>query len=67
MTGIDPRVIKFAVALVIAGVVIELVSRVNSGAAWAVAGVVILYLLINNRLLTSYLNTGANSLTQGLS
>ena len=60
--GIDPAVLKFVLALVVAAIAVELLSRISEGAAWALAGLIILGLFLNNPILTGFINLGTNSL-----
>lgn len=65
--GIDPSILKFVVALLIATLAVELVSRISQGAAWVLVGVVVLGLLINNPILTGFLNLTSQSIQKGIS
>jgi hypothetical protein len=64
--AIDPAILKFFLALVIASIVIEITSRISEGAAWALVGLLILGLLINNPLLIGFINLGSSTLQKGL-
>lgn len=66
MTGVDPKIVKFIVAVVIAGAVIATLAKVSKGAAWTLVFVLILGLFLNNPLLIGYLNLGTQSLSQGI-
>lgn len=63
---IDPAVLKFFAALLIAALIVEFVSRISRGAAWVLVAVVILGMFLNNPILTGWLNLGSKSLQGAL-
>lgn len=66
MSGIDPKLLKFGLALVIAGVVIGLLDKASRTAAWVLVFILLLGLFLNNPLLIGYLNLGTQSLSQSI-
>jgi hypothetical protein len=63
---IDPKVIKFLIALAISAIVIELVDSISKEGAWTLTGIVILGLLLNNPAAISLITLGSQSLTDSL-
>lgn len=66
-TAIDPNLVKFALALFIVGVMIEIVDRVSPSAAWTLTGIIVLGLLLNNPLAIGLISLGGRTLEQGVS
>lgn len=64
--GIDPKVIKFIVAVAIVGLLVETVDRFSNGAAWTLVIIILLGLLMNNPLVTGALLNLGGSLEKGL-
>lgn len=65
--GINPAVLKFVVALVIATAAISALEQTSRGAAVMLAFVVVLLLFIKNPILGGYLNMGSSALSKGIS
>lgn len=63
---VDPAVLRFALAVFIAGITIELADRLSPKIAWTLVFLVVLGLLINNPILIGYLQLGTSSLKKGL-
>lgn len=63
---IDPVVIRFIFALLVAGFFIEIADRISPKIAWTLVFLIVLGLFINNPILTGYLNLGSASLKKGL-
>jgi hypothetical protein len=63
---IDPSLLKFALALFIVGVMVELVDQASHTAAWTLVGILILGLLLNNPLAISLISLGGKTLEQGV-
>ena len=66
-SGVNPSVLKFLVALVIAGAAISLLEQTSKGAATLLAFVVILLLFIKNPILSGWLYVGSSALSRGIS
>lgn len=65
-SGIDPSVVRFIVALVVVGAVIEVISNFSNGAAWILVLILSLGLLINNPQVSNALFGLGVSLRQGV-
>lgn len=65
-TAIDPSVVKFAIALIVGSLLIEIVDRVSSTAAWTLVAIIVVGLLLNNPLAIAMINLGAQSLEKGV-
>lgn len=60
--SIDKGVLKFIVALLIVGVVVELTDSVSRKAAYTMVVIIVLGILLNNPLALGLISVGANSL-----
>lgn len=66
-TAIDPSVLKFALALVIVGIMVEVTDSVSHTAAWTLVGIIVLGLLLNNPIAIGLISLGGRSLQEGVS
>lgn len=64
--GIDPKVLRLILALVVVGALVEIVSHVNEQAAWALVIILIVGALVNNPVVIGFITLGANSLAEGV-
>lgn len=66
-TAIDPSVLKFALALVIVGIMVEVVDQFSHTAAWTLVIIIVLGLLLNNPIAIGLISLGGKSLQEGVS
>lgn len=66
MSGIDPDVLRVILALAVVGALIEIITHVNRGAAWALVFVLIVGALLSNKLAINAIVQGANVLSKGV-
>lgn len=66
MNGIDPKVVKFFIALLVTTAVIEIVDNVSKNAAVILSFVIILGLLLNNPYAIALITLGGNALADGV-
>lgn len=59
---IDKSVIKFVVSLLIVSALVEVVRNINEKAALALAGVIVIGILINNPLALYLIQSGSSKL-----
>lgn len=65
--ALDPALLRFAAAMVIAAIVVEVVRSFNESAAWILVLLFILGGVIKNPLVWSYLALGAKEINAGVS
>lgn len=66
-TPIDPSFLKFALALLIVSVMVEIVGSVSQSAAWSLVVIIVLGLLLNNPLAIGLISLGGTALQRGVS
>lgn len=66
-TPIDPSLIKFALALAIVSVMVEVVDKVSATAAWSLFAIIVLGLLLNNPVAIGLITLGGRTLERGVS
>lgn len=64
--AIDPSILKFALALFIVAVMIEVVDRFSTTAAWTLYVIIVLGLLLNNPVAIGLISLGGRTLEQGV-
>lgn len=64
--GIDPGLVKFLTALAIGALIIEALDRTVSAAAWALVGILLFGVFLNNPILIGFISNGANELAKGV-
>ena len=64
--AIDPSILKFALALFIVAVMLEIVDRISTTAAWTLYVIIVLGLLLNNPVAIGLISLGGRSLEQGV-
>lgn len=66
-TAIDPEVLRFLLALLIATAVVALIERFSEAGAYTLTGIVVLGLLLNNPIILGFITLSSQSLQSGLS
>ena len=64
--AIDPGILKFALALFIVAVMLEVVDRISTTAAWTLYVIIVLGLLLNNPVAIGLISLGGRTLEQGV-
>ncbi len=66
-TAIDPSFLKFALALFIVAIMVEVVGAFSNSAAWTLVIIIVLGLLLNNPLAIGLISLGGTALQRGVS
>jgi len=66
-TSIDPGVIKFVGALLVAAILVEVINRFSEGAAWTLVLVLVLGFMFNNQIALNLFVAGVTRVDEGIS